>query len=446
MIEVKEIHHEGLKHEFTITVSPDELEQKLISRLQEIGKTAKIQGFRPGKAPLAVLRQRYGDSVRGDVLDKTVSESSAAALKERNLRPALRPQVELVSVDEGKALEFKLAVEVVPAIDALDFSKLAFERLVADVPDSAVDEAIERLARNVRTPEDVQETRPAKMGDIAVIDFAGTVDGTAFPGMKGEDHALELGSQSFVGTFEEQLVGAKAGDNKTITVEFPDDYHAAHLAGKTASFDVTVKGLRAHKPVEQDDALAKEIGFNALADLRQRLQGDLGVRYAGISRALLKRQVMDRLAETYDFMVPGGMVDAEFDSIWREVQKEKEHGHLDESDAGKTDEQLKTDYRHIAERRVRLALVFADLARRGNLEVTPPDLQKAMLAEARRFPGQERAVIDYYMKNEGAMERLHAPILEDKVIDYILAQATIDEKKVAKDELVQRAKKAGADD
>jgi trigger factor len=445
MAQVKEILHEGLKHEFTITVAPDEIEQTLTARLQEIGKTARIQGFRPGKAPLAILRQRFGDSVREDVLDKAVSESAAAALSERKLRPALKPRVAIVNAGEGGGLEFKLSIEALPDITPMDFSKLNLERPAADVAAEAVDEAVLRLARTVHEPEAVNEPRPAQKGDVVVIDFDGSVDGTPFPGMKGEDHRLELGSQSFVGTFEDQLTGLKTGDKKTVTVQFPEDYHAAHLAGKTAVFDVAVKELLAHKPVTADDALAKEIGFPSLAELRQRISGDISARYAGISRSLLKRQLMDRLAEEHDFAIPAGMLEAEFNAIWQQVQKEKEHGKLAGDDAKKSDDELQAEYRSIAERRIRLGLLFADVARRGNIEVTHGDLRNAMLAEARRFPGQEKAVVDYYMKNEGALEKLHAPVLEEKVVDYILAQAKIEEKKMAADELMKRAAETDAE-
>ncbi|MDD5585593.1 MAG: trigger factor [Alphaproteobacteria bacterium] len=439
MIQVKEVSHKELKHEFSIKVPADEVGQALTRRLEEIGKTAKIQGFRPGKAPLAILRQRFGAAAREEILDKTVSESAAKALDERNLRPAMQPQIEMISAEEGKDLEFKLTVEVLPEITPVDFGKLSFERLVADVDETDVDETIARLARSVRAPEAVTEPRAAQTGDVLVIAFDGTVDGTPFPGMKSEDHRLELGSRSFVGTFEEQLTGTKPGDRKKISVEFPEDYHAPHLAGKTAVFDVAVKELLAHKSAVIDDVLAKEVGFSSLADLRKRVADDIGARHAGISRAILKRELMDRLAKDQKFAIPGGLLDAEFNAIWQQVQKEKAQGNLSADDAKKSDDDLRAEYREIAERRIRLGLLLADVAKKGKIEVTQADLRNAMLAEARRFPGQEKAVVDYYLKTEGAMDRLRAPILEEKAVDYILAQAKISDKKLSASALLKRA-------
>ena len=440
MIQVQEVKHEGLRHEFTVKVPMAEMEQALTSRLEEIRKTAKIQGFRPGKAPLAILRQRFGEGVREDVQNKAVSESITKALSERNVRPAMQPKVEVISMDEGKDLEFKLIVEALPDITPTDFAKLSLARPVAEVAEKDIDETIERLARSISEPVAVAKPRPAQKGDVVVIDFDGSIDGTSFPGMKGEAHPLELGSGAFVGTFEEQLIGAKTGDKKKIKVQFPHDYHADHLAGKDAVFDVVVKELREHRPVEINDELAKKTGFTGLAELRQRIADDIGANYARVSRSILKRQLMDKLAEAHDFPVPDGLLEAEFNSIWQGVQKEKALGHLSEDDAKKTDDELRAEYRQIAARRLRLGLLFAEVARHGKIEVTSSDLRNAMLSEARRFPGQEKAVIDYYTKTEGALERLHAPILEEKVVDFILAQAKIDEKKMPADDLMKRAK------
>ena len=318
-MQVQEVSNEGLKREFTVKVPTATVEQMFLARLQEIAKTANIQGFRPGKAPLTIIKQRFGDNARAEVLEKTVADTTEKTLTERKLRPALQPKVELVSYGEDKDLEFKLAVELLPDITLMDFSKLSFERSVADVADTTIDEAIARAAKSMREPEVVKEKRAAKMGDILVIDFDGAVDGKAFPGMKAEDHKLELGSKSFIDTFEEQLVGSKVGDKKDITVKFPDDYHAAHLSGKTAVFAVAVKELRQPKPVEMNDELAKEIGFPSLADLRKRVADDIGADYNKVTRSVLKRQLMDALSAKHDFPVPMGMLDAEFNAIWRQV-------------------------------------------------------------------------------------------------------------------------------
>ncbi len=437
MIQVEETVNEGLKREFNIKIPLAMVEKSLTERLQEIGKTAKIQGFRPGKAPLNVLRQRFGDNVRADVLEKAVADSTQKTLNERKLRPALQPKVEMIGYAEGKDVEFKLAVEVLPEIKPVDFTSLRFERPMAEVEDKTVDEAVMRLARSMKEPELVEEVRAAMKGDTLVIDFDGSVDGTPYPGMKAENHKIELGSGFFVGTFEDQLVGLKAGDSKKITVQFPADYHAGHLAGKTADFAVTVKELREWKEIAADDAMAKEAGFPSLAALRERIADDVKANYGRITRAVLKRQLMDQLAEKHDFAIPPGMADSEFDAIWQQVQKDKVAGRLDEEDKKKSDDTLKKEYRAIAERRIRLGLLLAEVAQKHKIEVSSNDLRNAMIAGARRFPGQEKAVIDYYSKTEGAMERLRAPILEEKVVDFILAQARIEDKKVTADELMK---------
>ncbi len=436
-MQVQEVSNEGLKREFTVKVPTATVEQMFLARLQEIAKTANIQGFRPGKAPLTIIKQRFGDNARAEVLEKTVADTTEKTLTERKLRPALQPKVELVSYGEDKDLEFKLAVELLPDITLMDFSKLSFERSVADVADTTIDEAIARAAKSMREPEVVKEKRAAKMGDILVIDFDGAVDGKAFPGMKAEDHKLELGSKSFIDTFEEQLVGSKVGDKKDITVKFPDDYHAAHLSGKTAVFAVAVKELRQPKPVEMNDELAKEIGFPSLADLRKRVADDIGADYNKVTRSVLKRQLMDALSAKHDFPVPMGMLDAEFNAIWRQVQQDKAKGELPEDEMKKSDDVLKAEYRAIAERRVRLGLLLADVAMRNKIEVGSNELRNAMIAEARRFPGQEKAVVEYYTQTEGALERLRAPLLEEKVVDFVLAQAKITDKKITSEELMK---------
>ena len=436
MTQVKEIKNEGLMREFTVTVPSSVIDQAFNARLQEIGKTAKIQGFRPGKAPLTILKQRYGDGVRGEILDKTVSDCAEQALKDRNLTPALQPKVELVSFGEGKDLEFKLAVEVLPEIAPVDFAKLSLTRSVAEVEDATVDEAITRLAKTVQDSEVVTEKRAAKLGDIVVINFDGTVDGTPFPGMKGEDHKLELGSKSFIDTFEEQLVGLKVGGKKDVTVTFPADYNARHLAGKTAVFAVEVTELRAPKAAELNDELAKQVGFESLAALRKHISDDIAANYTRISRAVLKRQLMDALADKQKFDVPAGLVAAEFDNIWHQLQQDKAKGEMSEADAKKSDETLKADYRAIAERRVRLGLLLNEVSKKNKIDVEQGDLRNALLEKVRQFPGREKAVFDYFTKTQGAMESLRAPLLEEKIVDYILAQAKVVDKKISSKELL----------
>ncbi len=437
MTQVKETVNKGLARGFTITVPQAEMEKALTKRLEEIAQKAKIQGFRPGKAPLAIIRQHYGAQAWHEVLDRVVNENVEETLESRNLRPATQPRVEFVESGEGKDLSFKLDLEIVPEIKPTDFSKLSFEKKIADVEAKTIDEAVARVAKSMRQPEPIETKRAAKMGDIVEIDFDGSVDGKAEAGMKADNHRLELGSQSLIDTFEEQIVGLKVGDKKDVQVTFPKDYHAAHLSGKKAVFAVALKAILEHKPVEMNDELAKEIGFPSLEKLRARIADDISSNYGQVSRALLKRALMDKLEEMHDFPLPSSMVEAEFQSIWTQVLKDKAEGRLEADDAKKSEKDLKAEYEKIAARRVRLGLLLADVAEKNKIEVSPVELRSAMVAEARRFPGQEKAVVDYYTKTPGAIERLRAPLLEEKVVDYILALAKVTEKKIPAEELLK---------
>ncbi|MDX2027997.1 MAG: trigger factor [Alphaproteobacteria bacterium] len=438
MPQVKEVSKKGLQREFAITVPQDIVEKNLQARLTEMGQTARLPGFRPGKIPMDVLRKRFGPNARAEVLDRTVSEATEKALTERNLRPAMQPKIELVSFAEDKDLEFKLAVEVLPEVTPGDFSKIAVEKLVAEITDKMIEEAITRAAKAMREPEVVAEGRPAKKGDVLVIDFDGSVDGEKQPGMKGQGHRLELGSKSFIDNFEDQLVGSKPGDTKTIKVKFPAEYHATHLAGKQAEFEVEVKELRAHKPADMSDELAKDLGFPSIDKLRERVRDDISADYGRISRAIVKRQLLDKLAATHDFEIPPGMLEREFDAIWKQVENSKAKGELPEEDKKKSDDALRKEYHGIAERRIRLGLLLAEVAQKQSITVSSTELRNALMAEARRFPGQEKAVVDYYTQTPGELERLRAPLLEEKVIDYILTQAKVSEKTIPAEELLKK--------
>ena len=318
-----------------------------------------------------------------------------------------------------------------------DLEGIKIERPLVDVEDSKIDDAVTTIAKRMREPELVTENRAAIMGDVAVIDFDGSVDGEKRDGMKGESQRLELGSKSFIDTFEEQIVGMKVGDSKTIKVTFPSDYHATDLAGKKAEFAVTVKELRANAPAVLDDALAKELGFPSLDRLRERIRDDIAADYTRMSRTVIKRQLMDSLAESHKFAVPQGMLENEFSGIWKQVEDAKAKNELPDEDKGKSDDQLKKEYRGIAERRIRLGLLLAEIALQNKLEVANNDLRNALLAEARRYPGQEKAVFDYYTQTRGAMERLRAPLLEEKVIDFIVGKAKVTDKKMSADDLAK---------
>lgn len=437
MTKVKALKQEGLKHEFSVILPKKSVDDQKDVRLAEIAKTAKMQGFRPGKVPMAVVKQRFGDEARADALDKTVSAAVEKVLTDNKLRPATQPKIEWIETAEDKDVEFKLTVESLPEIKVGDFSKIALERPAADVEAAKIDDTITKFAKRMRRAEKVTDARAAKMGDILVIDFDGSVGGEKKPGMKGANHSLELGSKSFVDTFEEQLVGSKIGDKKTINVKFPADYHAADLAGKKAAFEVEVKELRQHKPVELNDALGKEMGFPSIDKLRERVKDDIGADYKRIGRAVVKRALMDKLAEEYSFKVPESLLETEFGNIWKQVEEAKKKGELPEEDKKKSDKALHDEYHGIAERRIRLGLLLAEVATQNKIEVTSNELRAALMAEAKRYPGQEKAVFEYYTKTQGALERVRAPLLEEKVVDFILGKAKMTEKKMSGEELLK---------
>jgi trigger factor len=436
-MQITETNTEGLKHEFKVVVEAGDIAKRVETRLQEIGRQVKLPGFRPGKVPLTVLRQRYGSSVRGEVLERAVNDSSTEAMREHKLRPALQPKVEIVSFNEGTDLEYKLAVEVLPEFVPMNFAELKLERLRPDVPDAEVDKALERIAKQQRKNEPV--AREAATGDIAVIDFVGTTDGQEFPGGSGKGHRLELGSGQFIPGFEEQIVGAKAGEKRTVTVTFPADYGAADLAGKAASFAVDVTDVREVKPQPIDESLAEAVGMENLAALRDAVRQQIERDYGGMAYQKLKRQLLDRLAERHEFPVPQGMVDIELDVIWKQFEAERERAKTQgvaEPDEGKSDEAIKAEYRPIAERRVRLGLLLSEVGRSANIQVTQEEINRSLMEEARRFPGHERQVLEYYRNQPGALDNVRAPIFENKVIDYILEIAEVADRLVPISELM----------
>jgi trigger factor len=436
-MQITETNTEGLKHEFKVVVEAGDIAKRVETRLQEIGRQVKLPGFRPGKVPLTVLRQRYGSSVRGEVLERAVTDSSTEAMREHKLRPALQPKVEIVSFNEGTDLEYKLAVEVLPEFVPMNFAELKLERLRPDVPDTEVDQALQRIAKQQRKNEPV--AREAATGDIAVIDFVGTTDGQEFPGSSGKGHRLELGSGQFIPGFEEQIVGAKAGEKRTVTVTFPAGYGAADLAGKEASFAVDVTDVREVKPQPIDESLAEAVGMENLAALRDAVRQQIERDYGGMAYQKLKRQLLDRLAERHEFPVPQGMVDIELDVIWKQFEAERERAKqqgVAEPDEGKSDEAIKAEYRPIAERRVRLGLLLSEVGRSANIQVTQEEINRALMEEARRFPGHERQVLEYYRNQPGALDNVRAPIFENKVIDYILEIAEVADRPVPISELM----------
>ncbi|MEA4837154.1 MAG: trigger factor [Rhodospirillaceae bacterium] len=434
-MQVTELSADGLKHEFKVVVPSESIQKKVEDRLAEVGRTVRLPGFRPGKVPQGLLKKKYGQAVLGEVLEDIVNEGARKAIDEKKIRPAMHPKVEVTSFEDGSDLEFSVAVEALPDFAVMDLGSLSLERMVAPVSDEQIEEGLKNLAQRNGGTEALPADHAAGKGDIAVIDFLGKLDGVPFDGGKGEGFNLELGSNTFIPGFEDQLQGVKAGDTRVVTVTFPENYGAETLAGKAAEFDVTVHEVRAPKPAALDDELAKAVGLETLQELRDAFKAEIERDYGALSRTHLKRALLDALAAGHDFTVPEGMVESEFEGIWKQFEQERAQNHIDPSDAGKSDDELKAEYRRIAERRVRLGLVMAEIGRINNVTVTQEDLNRAVMNEARRFPGQERQVFEYFQKNQDALNNLRAPVFEEKVVDFILEMAKVADRTVTVEEL-----------
>ncbi len=429
LMQVTETNADGLKREFKVVVPADQLEARTQARLEEIARTVKLPGFRPGKVPMKIVRQKYAAAIMGEVLEQAVNDGTGSTISERNLRPAAQPKVEITSFNEGADLEFSVSLEILPEIIPMDFSSISLEREKAEIPAEEIDETLKNIAERNESSETVD--RAAASGDLVVIDFVGKQDGVAFPGGTAEGYSLKLGSNTFIPGFEDQLVGAKAGDAVVVKVSFPEGYGNAELAGKPAEFDVTVKEVKATKPAELNDELAKTVGLDSLDALKGAISEEIGRELNAIARNKVKRLLLDALAAGHDFEVPASMVDGEFDAIWKQLEADREAGRLDPSDEGKDDDTLKAEYKALAERRVRLGLLLAEVGQKNEVTVTQDDLNKALIEEARRYPGQEHLVFQYYQGNAEALNSLRAPIFEEKVVDFILELAKVTDKPVS---------------
>lgn len=433
-MEFTETKAEGLKREFKIAVPAAEIEADLADRLKELARTVKMPGFRPGKVPVSLLRKKYGPSVMGEVLEQAVNDSSAKIMSEKELKPAVKPKIEVINFEEGADLEFTMALELLPEVENLNFSKIKLERLVAVVDEGEIDKTLERMAGAYKTSEPVAAKRKAKLGDILIIDFVGRMDGEEFAGGKADGYSLELGSGSFIPEFEDQLVGAKAGDKLDIKVTFPDDYGASELAGNESVFEVSVKELHEARPAAIDDALAEKMGAKNLAELKKNIRQEHEREFKELSRLRLKRTLLDHLADTYEFGIPEGLLESEFSAIWSRYEERRESGE-EEAEKDKGDDELKSEFRAIAERRVRLGIVLAQVGQDNNIQVSQEEINRAIRASAK--PGQEQAVMDYYRDNAQALDAIKAPIFEDKVVDFIIEMASVSDKEVSLEELLK---------
>lgn len=426
---------EGLKRGYTITVTAAELDAKMQQKLIEAQPTIEIKGFRKGKVPMAMLRKQFGPRLIGDAMQEAIDAAMKEHFDTTGDRPAMQPDVKMVDGEnwkEGQDVVVDMAYEALPAIPDVDASKVVLERLIVKAEETAVSEALESLAKTSNSYEERKKTAKAKNGDQIVIDFKGSVDGESFEGGTADDYPLVLGSSSFIPGFEEQLVGAKSGDEVSVKVDFPAEYGAAHLAGKAAVFACTVKTVSEAKPAAIDDDLAKKFGAENLAALKGQISDRLEAEYMGAARAVMKRSLLDQLDELVSFALPTTMVDAEASQIahqlWHEENPEvhdHNHGSVETTDEHKT----------LAVRRVRLGLLLAEIGRKADVQVTDAEMTQAVMNQARQYPGQERQYFEFVQKNPQMQQQLRAPIFEDKVVDFIVAGATVTERVVSKEDL-----------
>jgi trigger factor len=441
-MQVTELSADGLRREYRIVVDANEIENRVSGRLSELSRTIRMPGFRPGKVPVALLRKQYGRSVMGEVVEQAVNQGSQQAISEHELRPALRPKIEVTSFDEGADLEFTMALEVLPEVPKIDLKTIGLTRPVAAVDDEAVAKALTNLAERSRSFAPPAEARPSQSGDRLLIDFHGTVDGEPFEGGHAHDFPLVLGAGMMIPGFEDQLIGKNVGDEVTVEITFPEAYGNQALAGKAASFAVEIKEIGEPQPLAIDDELAKGQGFDDLEALRSVLREGMEREYARVSRLRVKRALLDHLAETCRFDVPAGMVELEFDAIWQQLKREMAGGQGDGSDsdaeaAPEPDETVRAEYHDIAERRVRLGLILSDVGLANDLRVEQSELNAAVLDQARRYPGQEQKVLDFFKNTPQALEQLRAPLYEDKVVDFILQLASVTDQPMTPEELMK---------
>lgn len=434
-MQITETVSEGLRREYKVVVAASDLDSRLVGKIEEIKPRLSLKGFRPGKAPVSYLKKTFGKSMMGEIVEAAVNEGSQKAVTDNSLKVAFPPRIEPIGdvqqVVDGKAdLEFKVVVDLMPDFELADVSKLEVEKLVSDVSDEDVDEAIKRIAEQSRSYSARPEGEAAEKDDSVLMDFVGRVDGEEFTGGKAEDFNLVLGSGQLIPGFEDQLIGAKAGEARDVTVTFPADYQETTLAGKEAVFAVTVKEVKKPDELVIDDTLAQNLGLDSVGTLKERVRDQLKRDFAQASRLHMKRRILDALDEKHSFSLPPTMVEGEFNGIWRQVEAELKREGKTVEDEGKSEEELKKEYHDIAERRVRLGLVLARVGEQNGLTVATEEVQRAISARARQFPGQEQAVFEYYARNAQAQAEIRAPIFEDKVVDFIAELATVNERKV----------------
>jgi trigger factor len=446
-MQIIEASENGLKRTLKVVVAAGELNDRLASRLDQVKGNVQLKGFRKGKVPLAHIRKVYGRSLMAEVLQDAIRDTSERAIRERNERPAHMPAISLTEdqgeindVIEGKKdLSYQMTFEVVPTFEIADLTAIELERLSADVDEATLQNSIDDLLERASTFE-ADEARKAETGDRVTITYVGTIAGKAFEGGAGEGLSLVLGNAGFIPGFEDGLIGATKGETRDVACRFPDEYPAKELAGKDAVFNVTVTEVE--KPVKAvlDDDLAKSFGAESVDHMKELVTKQIKAEFDKAARLKLKRELLDRLEALHPFELPPSLVEREFEGIWQQVKKSEEREGKSAEDTGKSEDELKSEYRKIAERRVRLGLVVGEIGAKNLIEVTQDELRLALLEQARRFPGQEKMVYEYFEKTPGALQELRAPIFEDKVVDFVLSKAKVSETKVSRDELYARVK------
>ncbi len=446
-MEVTQTQTQGLKREFKVVLAAADLAERVESQLVEVKAKASIPGFRPGKVPVSHLKRLYGRSIMAEVVQDAVNEANRKIVEDNQLRLAMNPKIdfpedsqEIEKVFEAQAdLAYTVTLEVLPKIEASGFEDIEIERLIADVSSDEVDQVLGRLVEQSRSYSPKEADAAAETGDKATLDFTGTIDGEPFEGGTGENVDVVLGSGNFLPGFEAQIEGMKRGESREIAVTFPDDYSAARLAGKLATFKVTLKGAAAPDEVGTGDEFAKGMGLEDVAKLKDVIRANLERDHLAASRGKWKRDLLDALDKKYQFDVPEGMVAQEFDAVWRKVEAEQKRSGRSYEDDNTTEEAARADYLKIAERRVRLGLLLAEIGDKANIKVSEEEVSQALASRARAFPGQEKIVWDYYRKNPNALAGIRAPLFEEKVVDHIISQVKLTDKKVSRDELLKAA-------
>ena len=436
-MQVKELKKEGLSCQYEVTVTAQDIDAQVDVRLQEVGETISLPGFRKGKVPLKLLKQKYGRSVMAEVIEKVVNDGAQKLITEKNLRPALQPKFEVTSFDEGKDLTYTMAVELLPEFKVTDVKAIKLVKPVVKADKKEIDETLERIAKSNAEYETITESRPTKKGDVIVMDFHGRTakDNKPHPGMHAHAAKLELGSGQFIPGFEDQLVGKSVGDKVEVKVTFPEAYHAAELSGQDAIFDVEIHEIQVAKDATVNDDFAKKLGLDSEQALRDLVEKQIQSQYDDVSRMKLKRSLLDALDDAHDFELPQGMLDLEYNNILSQVRIERQ-GDLKDGKLELTTEE-EDELRAIAARRVRLGLVLSEIGRENNIQITDQEMQRAVIMEAQRFPGQEGEVFEYYRKNRQALEALRAPVFEDKVVDFLFELADVSEKTVTVEDLTK---------